>query len=120
MINEEVKKTVMSNLLDIIADISNKDYQTKSWIYGMGPNFNDFTEIVCQFFDFGEPVLSNYKAYNVTEHQYVLLKNFYKKFDEFTGNNHWPPEFIDSPEWAEIIDEAKKVLETFHYKKNSI
>jgi hypothetical protein len=105
---------MIENLLEIIGDISDKDYQIRAWIKGKGPG-TDFTETTCQFFDFSEPVLSNYKIYDITEHQHSLLEKFYNHLNEFSQNNSGPPDFIDSLEWQEIMDEAKAVLTAFHY-----
>jgi len=116
MLSKEVAKRMLNNLLEIILDISDKVYQKRAWIRGEPPG-TDFDETCCQFADFGDPILENYKDYGITENQYNILKKFRDKFRTFSDDNHWPQKFIDTPEWAIIMNLAKDVLNTFNYKK---
>jgi hypothetical protein len=114
MLRKEVAKRMLSNLLEIISDFSDKDYQKKAWLYGELPG-TDFDETVCQFIDIGDPILDNYKDCEINNSQYQILKKFRYKIGVFAEENSWPPKFIDTPEWNEITEMAKEVLKAFHY-----
>ena len=116
-LTNEQKQQILDSFLDNIKGISNRDYQERVWIRGEGPECDDFDETVCDFFGDGNPIIENYKDFEITDHQCNLLVKFYKVFEEFSDNNYWPPEFIDSPEWQRIREMAKEVLEAFNYSK---
>lgn len=112
------RKQVVEGFLQNLYRISNKEYQRRIWIEGAGPECHDFDEAVNDFFDDGEPILQNYQDYGLSQNQYRLLKKFHDEFRIFTDNNDFPEEFIDTPEWKEIMNMAKKVLEAFNYPRN--
>ena len=93
-LNDADRKYILNEFLKNISHISDEEYQKRIWIRGEGPECDDFDETVCHFFDDGKPILKNYKDYHITENQYNLLIKLYKEFDDFSANNHWPPEFI--------------------------
>jgi hypothetical protein len=121
--NEEDRNYVLNEFLEIIADISDKEYQRRIWVRGEELWGHDFDETVCQFFD-REFVLNNYKDYHITESQYYTLMNFYNVFNAFcsgSGEQHHLPEvFIDTPEWTRITEMAKEVLTAFNYKSGQV
>jgi hypothetical protein len=111
---EQVVKEFLQNLYRI----SNKDYQKRIWIEGAGPQCHDFDEAVNDFFGDGDPVLENYQNYGLSKVQYLLLKKFRDEFKIFADNNDFPEEFIDTLEWAKIMELAKGILKAFNYEKN--
>lgn len=113
----ESNEQVLQSVLDTIRGISDKEYQQRVWIRGEGPEVDDFDESCCNLFGDGDPVVENYKDFNLTEVQYQILKNFLKDMKNFSKNNDFPEEFIDSPEWNEIIEMAKDVLQAFSYQE---
>lgn len=113
------RKEVVKGFLQNIYRISDKEYQIRVWIEGRGPECHDFDEAVNEFSGDIDPILENYQDYGVSQTQYHLLKNFRDQFDAFQKINYWPPEFIDSPEWAKIMDLAKDVLKAFNFQKTS-
>ncbi|NGX45997.1 MAG: hypothetical protein K940chlam2_01178 [Chlamydiae bacterium] len=119
-LSDEDKKYILNEYLRNISDISNKRYQERVWILGEGPEVDDFDESVCHFFDDGDPILKKYRDYNITESQYLLLKQFRDKFKAFSKEHDFPEEFIDTPEWARIMEMANEVLVAFDYKKSAI
>ncbi len=110
---------MLENLLYIIEGISDKEYQKRVWLRGEGPEVDDFTETVCNFFDFGEPVLNNYKNCGLTQNQHLILKQFADIFRSFSEEFSHPIEFIDTPEWDEITKMAAEVLKAFDYKSGA-
>ena len=108
---------ILQSFLDTIYGISNKEYQKRVWIRRLGPEFDDFTETVCHFFDDGDPIINHYKDYEITDEQYRLLKKFRDDFRIFSDQYNEAFEFMDTPEWAEIIEKAKIVLRAFNYIK---
>jgi hypothetical protein len=114
------RKEVVKGFLHNLYRISNKEYQKRVWIRGAGPECHDFDEAVNDFFGDGDPILENYRIYGLSQVQYQLLKKFRDKFRVFSDENDWPPEFIDSPEWAEIMDLAKEVLKAFNFPLSAV
>jgi len=117
MLTDEDKRYILSQHLKNIWGISCKEYQTRVWIRGDGPEWDDFDETCCHFFDDGDPILENYEDFGISESQYQILRKFRDKFRIFSGKNHWPPDFINTPEWDEIVNMAKEVLAAFDYKR---
>ena len=91
------KKQILTSVLETIEGISNKEYQKRVWIRGEGPEVDDFDETCCNFFGDGDPLLENYKDFEITESQYQLLKKFRDNFRTFSDENDWPQIFIDTP-----------------------
>jgi hypothetical protein len=114
--NDIDRNQIMESFIRMIDHISNKEYQKRAWIKGEEA---DFDEAVNLFFDIGDPILEDYKSFGLTESQYQLLKEFRDEFEAFSDTHHWPPEFIDTPEWARIMNMAKEVLKAFHYPKKN-
>lgn len=118
MLTNEGKKQILISVLEVIKHISNKEYQTRVWIRGEGPEVDDLDETCCSFFGDGDPLLKNYKDFGLTESQYYLLRKFRDKFRSFSNENNHPQEFIDTPEWEKIMNLAKEVLEAFNYQRS--
>ncbi len=116
MLTYEVAKKMLNNTLQAIQWISDKEYQKRVWIGGEAPN--DFDETACYFFDNGDPVLNEYEKCGITKTQYQSLKQFRDKFENFSDKHSYEPLFIDTPEWNEIVEEAKQVLKAFDYKQS--
>ena len=112
--SDERKNYILNEYLENILYITDKEYQKKAWIRGEGP---DFDEAVCRFCDIGDPILSEYNEFGITESQFQLLKKLRDEFEIFFDKNDWPQEFIDTPEWEKIINLAKEVLKAFDYPK---
>jgi hypothetical protein len=117
-LNEEEKKYTFNEYIRHISHIQDRDYQTRIWIRGEGPECQAFDDAVCDFFDIGDPILKEYKGFGITEDQYKLLKRLRDEFRIFADKNDFPELFIDTPEWAKIIELAKDVLRAFNYHKN--
>lgn len=115
MLTNDDKNYVLGEYLRNIHHVSDKEYQRRAWIRGEAPG-TDFDEAVCQFVDIGDPILENYQDFGVTDAQYLILRKFRNKFGAFWVKNDWPPAFIDTPEWNEITEIAKEVLQTFDYR----
>src|SRR3990167_1610599 len=115
MLTDAEKAYILNEFLTNIFGISSKEYQKRVWICGKGPECDDFDETVCQFADSWRFISEQYRNFNITEQQYSILKKFQESFESFYENNHWPPEFIDSPEWEQIMKKAKEVLKAFNY-----
>ncbi len=110
------RKQVTEGFLQNLYCISNKEYQKRVWIEGVGPECQDFDEAVNIFFDIGDPILEKYQDFGLTQTQHQTLKTFRDEFEIFADNNYDAIEFIDTPEWARIRSLAKDVLEAFDYQ----
>ncbi len=117
MLTSEAKKQILMSVLETIRGISDKKYQERVWIRGEGPEVDDFDETCCNFFGDGEPLLESYKDFGLTESQYFVLEKFRDKFRSFSDGHYHPLEFIETPEWAEIMNLAKEVLKLFNYPR---
>ena len=109
------RKQIMETFFSVINHIADKEYQKRAWICGKPPG-TDFDETVNLFADISDPILKNYQDYGITDNQYQILKKFRAKFEIFWEENSLPAAFIDTPEWHEITEMAKKVLQAFNYK----
>ncbi len=107
------RKQILTSLLETIEGISDKKYQMRVWIEGRGPEVDDFDETCCNFFGDGNPLLENYKEFGISDSQYELLKKFRNELKVFSAEHDFPEEFIDTPEWAKIMEMAKEVLAAF-------
>jgi hypothetical protein len=110
------KNHALINLLKIIDDISNKEYQKRVWVDGKGPECDDFDDTVCDFFGIGESIIEKHNILGVTDNQHQLLTAFYYEFRAFSSEHTWSSELIDTPEWTRITEMAKEVLKAFHLK----
>jgi len=125
---EKVKKTILKELLSVIEDISNIDFQQKGWIEKKIHPYCTFEETMHHFFDDYEAkeILDNYKDYNITIYQYKILLKFYyilHKYSEKKMSWHYsvnPKEILTDPKWHEIQKKAKEVLKAFNYQKEKI
>ncbi|MFA5250318.1 MAG: hypothetical protein WC371_02775 [Parachlamydiales bacterium] len=118
-ISKEYQNKIIKVLLEEIAEISNKEHQKKIWV----PQGPDFDEIINCLADIIEPILEKHKKYQLSEDRYELLVKFYKEFKNFSDyakkndyNYYYLYGFLDTPEWAKVMDTAKEVLQAFNYK----
>ncbi|MBF8262977.1 MAG: hypothetical protein HW387_642 [Parachlamydiales bacterium] len=116
-LSAEDRNYILSQFLRDISHISDKEYQTRIWIRGEGPECDDFDEAVCCYSSSAESIFEEYKAYGISDIQLHILKQFHEEFKKFWVDNDLPQLFIDTPEWTRITLMAKKVLEAFNYQK---
>jgi hypothetical protein len=111
------KNNILNNHLETISGIADREYQERVWIRGEGPECDDYTESICHFFDDGDPIISDYREYAITERQLSLLVNLRKTVQDFNSNIRFAlgADFLGSPEWAKITLMAKEVLQAFDY-----
>ena len=112
MLTEGKRKDILNGLLETIETISDAEYQRRAWIHGEAPG-TDFDETVNNYSLDAEGILENYKDFKITETEVQILKKFDERFRDFYRKNHWPPKFIDTPEWKKITVMAKEVLGSF-------
>lgn len=117
--DEETKKSILRELLMVLTRFSDKEYQKRVWIRAEGPECDDFDEAANQFFDVADPILEEYKDFQIMENQQNLLMEFRHKLDLFNRGErpYSPEEFIDTREWGEIVEIAKNVLRAFEYDR---
>jgi len=122
-LTEEDKKYIFEQFLRNVSGISNREYQKRVWIRGESSDVDDFDETVEHFFDDVELILDqnpkDYKKFELSNKQLHTLKIFRDAFKKFSEDNYWPPEFIYTPEWEEIMNMAKEVLKVFDYKNRA-
>jgi hypothetical protein len=116
-LTNEAKRDILDFVLGRVAAIADIKYQKRVWIQGEGPEVDDFDETVNNYSSDAEGILEHYKDFGITETQFQILRKFDKQFRDFYGENDWPHEFIDTPEWEKITQIAREVLEAFNYKK---
>lgn len=112
------KKKILTSHLETIFGIADQEYQERVWIRGEGPEVDDYTESMCHFFDDGDPIISNYKDYAITEEQLSLMLKLRAAIRDFDSNIRFELgfDFIHSPEWSKITLMAKEVLHAFDYQ----
>ncbi|MFA5249963.1 MAG: hypothetical protein WC371_00945 [Parachlamydiales bacterium] len=119
-LTEENRKYILNEFLEDIWGISDLEYQKRVWLRGEGPECDSIGETINRFFDTAEFLLPKYKEFHISKNQYQILKKFYKEFEAFSQHCYQNPlEFIDSQEWARVMDRAKEVLQAFDYKSEN-
>ncbi len=111
------KECILENLLNALGDITNLSYQKRIWILGEGPEVDSFDDAVNDYFQWGDIVVADPEMFGLTELQRQSLRIFHQSFDHFADDNNDPELFIDTPEWKEIMEMARKVLDAFGWKK---
>jgi hypothetical protein len=119
MMSEETKGNLLRYLLSLIYGVSSKEYQIRVWINGIGPECQDYDETVCSFFDLAEYVVKNYKDFGLTEYERDILKEFWDEWRKFEDDDFFFSaefdEFMDTPEWKNIVKKAQEVIKAFKY-----
>jgi len=116
-LSKEQKSYILREFLRSISHLVDREYPRRVWILAEGPECQAYDDAVCDFFDQGNPIIENYKDYEITESQHHLLKHFRDEFRAFSSeHSDFPEEFIDTPEWEGIMKMAKEVLDAFNYK----
>lgn len=117
MLTDQEKKQILDNYIGIVHDISNKEYQIRVWIEQRGPECDSFEDAVCDFFSMGNYIMDNPIEYGLADAQHKILQLLRYQLREFLADNYWFPFLIETPEWKQIINTAKEVLEMFDYRK---
>lgn len=123
MINTANKKQILESFIENIACISDEKYQERVWVRAEGPECDDIDDAVCDFFD-EDYILEKHKDFGITEKQYELLMALHKKLRRFTDTfGIYSPEksteeLIQLPQWQEIRNISKKVLNAFNWGRS--
>jgi len=127
MENTTAKQQRLYSFIENIAYISDEKYQERVWVKNEGPECDDIDDTICDFFDDGDPILEKYEDFGITKDQYALLIKLRDKLDKFIdeygiySQQLCTEKLIKLPEWKEIREISKKVLEAFNYiQKKSI
>lgn len=115
-LSEEERKYILHQFLRNISHIGDEEYQRRVWIRGEGPEWDDFDESYCHFFDDGDPILKKYKEYGITDFQYELLMRLRNTLYDFASDD-LTGSFISTPEWKKIMEMAKEILVAFNYQE---
>ena len=119
-LSDVVKKQIMETFIESIDIIADEEFQKRVWIEGRGPECHSYDDFVNYFFNTSESILSKYISFNITDNQMKILKNFHDTLEDFNCKNSYEPQdFISSTDWKKIIEIAKKVLNSFNYRKKS-
>ena len=119
-LTEKDRKYILQEHLKVISEIASKEYQERVWLNPKMDEVDDFSETVCCFFDLNDPIIEEYKAYNITEEQYQILlqfRNFFEAFADSSDRPYLEKDFIDTPEWQSVMNMAKEVLQAFTYQE---
>jgi len=110
---------ILINYLEIISGIADREYQERVWIRGEGPECDDYTESICHFFDDGDPIISNYEAYEITKTQLDSLVKLREVIREFNSSVRLDlgPDFLYSVEWVNVTLMAQQVMKAFGYQQ---
>ena len=118
-LNNMARKQIIKTFITTISNVASEEYRDRVWIEGKGPECDDYDEFINYFLDESEAILKRYKEFGITEDQYNLLKKFEKEirdFHDLPNKSYFPVVFLKSFEWKKIMEIAKEVLKTFHYK----
>lgn len=59
------KDQILETFFRVLGHISDKDYQIRVWIEGVGPEVDDFDETCCYFFVEADSILKNYTYFGL-------------------------------------------------------
>jgi hypothetical protein len=113
------KKQILDTLLEIIWTISDKDYQRRIWIVGVGPECDSFDEAINEFSSIGNAIIEEYKDFEIAKEQLNILIKFRDIVSAFPRKYDLPQEFINTLEWKKIMEMAREVLKAFNYKRQA-
>jgi hypothetical protein len=117
--SEESRKNVLNNVLHRVLGVSDKEYQKRVWIKGIGPECDDFDETSEYILGDGPAILEEAKHLRFTDYQYNSLKTFIDEYEAFGDNPSlgccMPELFLDTPEWTKITELAAEVIKAFDY-----
>ena len=103
-----------SRIFELVKDISDADYQRRSW-FGIGPEVDSPDEMFCALFDdlMFDEFLERH-ASTLSEAQLRAARRLQREMDEFAASTPGHLEakaVIDDPRWGKIRDAAKSLLE---------
>lgn len=103
----------------MIWTISDKSYQRRIWIMGLGPECDSYDEVSNDFSLTGDAIIEECNEFEITPVQLNTLMRFRDIFSTFPRKYDLPEEFIDSPEWESVVMMAKEVLKAFDYTRHA-
>ncbi|GAB4194273.1 MAG: hypothetical protein Tsb0015_17270 [Simkaniaceae bacterium] len=124
MISNADRRQILDSFIKNIASMSDKEYQERVWVRAEGPDCDDIDDTICDFFD-EDYILEKYQDFGITEGQYELLMKLHGKLRNFIdtygvySSKKSTEKLIALPQWQEIRDLAKKVLQAFNFKKTN-
>lgn len=114
-----------SIFLGSLRSLSDIEWQKRGWGGGDNPSkYIGFDEIVMEFMDSCEIVLTRPEKYHLSLSQQQSMKKLFAMLDEYCSNEKRPNnerDIIDDPEWDKIRKFAKKVyndLKDVKYNEN--
>lgn len=116
----KMRKHILNVHLTNVHHFSDKEYQRRVWISGSEPESDNFTTTERFFLSEVDNILRHYESYLITDEQQKILLKFRNQLSDFLKSNNNLSEFIDTPEWDEIVKMAKEVLHTFNYQSKPV
>jgi hypothetical protein len=111
------RKQILDELLEIIWIISDKSYQQRIWIMGLGPECDSYDETINEFYSVCDAIIEEWGKFGISQEQLNVLVQFKSALSAFSRKYDLPQEFINSFEWAKIMEMATEALDAFYYPK---
>lgn len=116
MLNNKVMDNLkwIQNIYSFIKEISDKDFQEKIWVKGLGPEVSSYAELRCSLYDdFNfELFLESHLKLNLPFNLYNDLLSLNSKLINYKEKGS-DKEIIEDVKWLEIVECAKKVTLLF-------
>ena len=115
----------VENIYNLINDYSNLERQKKEWL-GLVPNIvSSYDEMIMMLFDdndFDDFILQWEKNGfdNRTLKEMILFKDMLMAYNsQFShqNNKYFDKAILKDPNWAEVTDQAKKVIDVWKYEQ---
>ena len=113
VVTKDDKTYIVHEFLQGISHVTNREPPKRDWALAEKQETPAFADSLSDFFDLGDQILERYQEFGISDSQYKLLKQFCDEFKAFSKEHDVPEEFIDTPEWAKIMEMAKEVLKAF-------
>lgn len=111
---DQTTQNIKEFLIQLILELSDKEYQERVWLTGEGPEIGSAGEFLCNFFDDLnlEEIIENYKKYEIYNYQLESIKRLYKELQDYSDSIPITPidrEVLRDPRWGKIREFAKEV-----------
>src|SRR3990167_9078854 len=101
---------ILKSFLDTIHEISDPSFQERVWVKGIGPECSSFEEAICNYFDYNENIIRDYKLFGLSDIQRQTIKEFNQKLQNFCDSVpeivNEKTEILQNPKWHEIQKSA--------------
>ena len=102
----------LKNVMNTVREIADPEFQQRVWVDGAGPEFSDWTEVMCKLFDdflFDDFVDRDWQQFGFSSESHQLLVQLREQLNNYE-EKETNAEIVADPKWQQIREFAGKVL----------